>query len=131
MKDELIELFTRIDRDLVKDDELQLILEEIKDTLADTFLKKSVMSFQKNANTGFKLYDKHDNSETSIISILHISLKNIIEDSDNLDRDSKNILIYMYVESTRLLLCDCGYNYYDKEVDRQKLLTLTYSKLVL
>ena len=129
MGNELIELFTRIDTDIVTDEELQLTLEEVKNTLADAFLLNSMMSFSKNAEAGFKLNDKSDNSEMALISELYISMRNLNETSDDLDIDSKNILIYMYVESTRLLLCDCGYNYFHKKNDRQKLLTLTYLNL--
>ncbi len=112
MNNELDTLFHSIDTQVENNATLQSFMKDIKKELKNSVQKNSALFSKLSKNEKVDL-------EISIIAELQTGLK--VVEAKNCDNKAKNFLVYMYVENARLLLCENGYNYVNKE-DRKKLL---------
>jgi len=115
MSNEIETLFNLVESQLEINPSLKTQMSVLKESMKNMISKNGALANQMSKDGYFDM-------EVMIIGELQRGVQDIkIKDIDN---KSKNFLLYMYVENTRLLLCENGYDYFDKK-ERENLLMLS------
>ena len=114
MSNEIETLFNLIESQIEINPSLKTQMSVLKESMKNMIRQNGALANAMNKTETFDM-------EIMIIGELQRGVQEI--KARNIDNRSQNFLFYMYVENTRVLLCENGYNYFDKK-ERENLLML-------